>query len=75
MSPELSCSFCKKSEHEVAKLAAGPGVHICDACVAIAARVMQEADTTRTRVWIRLSRRLHERFAGWRRHSLLQPGA
>ena len=54
MSSELSCSFCKKSEHQVAKLAAGPGVYICDACVAIAARVMQEADATKTRVWIRL---------------------
>jgi len=30
----LCCSFCGKSEHDVAKLAAGPGgVHICDACV------------------------------------------
>jgi ATP-dependent Clp protease ATP-binding subunit ClpX len=30
----LCCSFCGKSEHEVAKLAAGPGgLHICDACV------------------------------------------
>jgi hypothetical protein len=31
---KLCCSFCGKSEREVAKLAAGPGgVHICDACV------------------------------------------
>jgi len=28
------CSFCLKSQHEVAKLVAGPGlVMICDACV------------------------------------------
>jgi hypothetical protein len=28
------CSFCGKSEREVAKLAAGPGgIHICDGCV------------------------------------------
>jgi ATP-dependent Clp protease ATP-binding subunit ClpX len=28
------CSFCLKSQHEVAKLVAGPGnVSICDACV------------------------------------------
>lgn len=31
---KLCCSFCGKSESEVAKLAAGPGgIHICDACV------------------------------------------
>lgn len=30
----LACSFCGRSEHDVAKLAAGPGgVHICDGCV------------------------------------------
>ena len=30
----LCCSFCGKSERDVAKLAAGPGgVHICDGCV------------------------------------------
>lgn len=30
----LCCSFCGKSERDVAKLAAGPGgIHICDACV------------------------------------------
>lgn len=36
----LRCSFCRKSESEVAKLVAGPRVLICDACVAIAARLM-----------------------------------
>ena len=29
----LHCSFCGKSQHEVAKLIAGPFVFICDACV------------------------------------------
>lgn len=34
MSGLLCCSFCGKSEHEIAKLAAGPGgIHICDECV------------------------------------------
>ncbi|MBX3583173.1 MAG: hypothetical protein KF810_14890 [Rhizobiaceae bacterium] len=34
MVKKLCCSFCGRSESEVAKLAAGPGgVHICDACV------------------------------------------
>jgi len=34
MRRKLCCSFCGKSEDEVAKLAAGPaGIHICDGCV------------------------------------------
>ena len=32
----LTCTFCRRSEHEVQKLVAGPGVYICDACVEIA---------------------------------------
>ncbi|HEY7383520.1 MAG TPA: ClpX C4-type zinc finger protein [Beijerinckiaceae bacterium] len=29
----LTCSFCRRSEHEVANLVAGPRVFICDACI------------------------------------------
>lgn len=29
----LSCSFCDRKQHEVAKLIAGPGIYICDRCV------------------------------------------
>lgn len=29
----MRCSFCGKEESAVAKLIAGPGVYICDACV------------------------------------------
>ena len=36
----LTCSFCGKSETDVAKLVAGPKVYICDRCVAIASRIM-----------------------------------
>jgi ATP-dependent Clp protease ATP-binding subunit ClpX len=32
-SSTLVCSFCHKSQHQVDKLIAGPGVHICDECV------------------------------------------
>ena len=32
----LTCTFCRRSEQEVRKLVAGPGVYICDACVEIA---------------------------------------
>ena len=31
----MYCSFCRKSQHEVKKLIAGPAVFICDACVAL----------------------------------------
>ncbi len=37
----LHCSFCGKSDQEVAKLAAGPGgLHICDECVATCQVIM-----------------------------------
>ena len=32
----LRCSFCSKSQTEVRKLIAGPGVYICEACAAAA---------------------------------------
>jgi hypothetical protein len=38
--PRLYCSFCRKSDKEVAKLIAGPGVHICDACVGLCNAVL-----------------------------------
>ena len=34
------CSFCGKSRAEVKKLIAGPGVYICDACVAVCQGVL-----------------------------------
>jgi hypothetical protein len=37
----LRCSFCGKSEREVAKLMAGPKVHICDACVGVCNRILE----------------------------------
>jgi ATP-dependent protease Clp ATPase subunit len=39
---KLRCSFCKKNEDEVAKLVAGPRVYICDNCIAIAKRIMDD---------------------------------
>jgi ATP-dependent protease Clp ATPase subunit len=46
----MKCSFCGKPDAEVAKLVAGPRrilrrVFICDACVAIAARLMAESES------------------------------
>jgi ATP-dependent Clp protease ATP-binding subunit ClpX len=38
----LACSFCGKSAADVAKLVAGPKVFICDQCVTMAAKIMNE---------------------------------
>lgn len=32
---DVRCSFCKKGQHDVRKLIAGPGVVICDECVEV----------------------------------------
>ncbi len=36
----LRCSFCYRSEAEVAKLVAGPRVYICDVCAEEVNRIM-----------------------------------
>jgi ATP-dependent Clp protease ATP-binding subunit ClpX len=36
----LRCSFCGRTAAQVAKLVAGPGVYICDACVKKASEIM-----------------------------------
>ena len=36
----LYCSFCRKHAGAVEKLIGGPGVFICDACVAICNRIL-----------------------------------
>jgi ATP-dependent Clp protease ATP-binding subunit ClpX len=46
---KLACSFCKRSEDEVAKLVAGPRVYICDKCAAEAVRIMNESDAVQMR--------------------------
>lgn len=38
----MVCNFCGKSEEQVTKLIAGPGVAICDECVAICTEILQE---------------------------------
>ena len=35
-----ACSFCMKSNTEVRKLIAGPGVYICDACVDLCVQII-----------------------------------
>ena len=36
----LRCSFCSKSQKEVKKLIAGPGVYICDECLDLCNEIM-----------------------------------
>jgi ATP-dependent Clp protease ATP-binding subunit ClpX len=38
----LRCSFCYKTQHEVAQLIAGPSVHICNECVDICNDVLEQ---------------------------------
>ncbi len=38
----LRCSFCGRSQDEVKKLIAGPGVYICDECVALCNNILAE---------------------------------
>jgi ClpX C4-type zinc finger len=40
-SKRLACSFCGRGAADVAKLVGGPGVFICDACVAAADRIIK----------------------------------
>ena len=40
------CSFCGKSQAEVKKLIAGPGVYICDACVTVCRNVLEKEFST-----------------------------
>ena len=45
---QLLCSFCGKSQRQVKKLIAGPGVYICDECIELCNDIIAEelADTT-----------------------------
>lgn len=38
----IHCSFCGKSQDEVAKIVAGPGVYICNECVDLCKRIIDE---------------------------------
>ncbi|MEN9245188.1 MAG: ATP-dependent protease ATP-binding subunit ClpX [Thermostichales cyanobacterium SRBZ-1_bins_19] len=39
---QLKCSFCGKSQDQVRKLIAGPGVYICDECVELCNEILDE---------------------------------
>lgn len=39
---QLKCSFCGKSQEQVKKLIAGPGVYICDECIELCNEIIEE---------------------------------
>ncbi len=44
----LKCSFCGKSQKQVKKLIAGPGVYICDECIDLCNEIIEEELTETT---------------------------
>jgi hypothetical protein len=42
-----NCSFCTKTEPQVDKMIAGPGVYICDACVALCNEILAAGEASR----------------------------
>ena len=42
----LSCSFCGKSQNDVRKLIAGPGVYICNECIGICNEIISDDEVT-----------------------------
>jgi ATP-dependent Clp protease ATP-binding subunit ClpX len=39
---QLRCSFCGKTQDQVRRLVAGPGVYICDECIALCEDILRE---------------------------------
>ncbi|HMU35102.1 MAG TPA: ATP-dependent Clp protease ATP-binding subunit ClpX [Pyrinomonadaceae bacterium] len=44
----LSCSFCGKSQNDVRKLIAGPGVYVCNECIDICNEIINDDERTDT---------------------------
>lgn len=47
---QLKCSFCGKSQRQVRKLIAGPGVYICDECIDLCNEIIDEELTEETQL-------------------------
>ena len=43
---KLRCSFCGKTQDQVRRLIAGPGVYICDECVTLCREILEEEEDT-----------------------------
>lgn len=44
----LNCSFCGKSQNDVRKLIAGPGVYVCNECIDICNEIINDDERTDT---------------------------
>lgn len=44
-----SCSFCLKASEDVGTLVAGPGVYICDGCVALCSQLIAAKPTAKAK--------------------------
>ena len=42
----LDCSFCHKTQEQVDKLIAGPGVYICDECIDLCQSILDSEPKT-----------------------------
>jgi hypothetical protein len=61
----LACSFCGKSQHDVAKLIAGPSVFICDECVNVCVGILHEGGTAPVSSPPTRHRRMLDRVRDW----------
>jgi len=48
----LKCSFCGKTQKQVKKLIAGPGVYICDECIELCNEIIEDELTESTSLGI-----------------------
>jgi ATP-dependent Clp protease ATP-binding subunit ClpX len=74
---QLRCSFCGKRETEVSKLVAGPRVYICDECVALASRIMEDNSNdykqqpeVKSSIWSTIMTRFRELLRGYKTQHL-----
>ena len=47
---QLKCSFCGKTQDQVRKLVAGPGVYICDECIELCNEIIEEEFSDETEI-------------------------
>ena len=43
---QVCCSFCGKSQSQVKRMVAGPGVYICDECVALCQEIIESENVS-----------------------------
>jgi len=62
------CNFCGKSQDQVRKLIAGPGVFICDQCVELANKVLHEEGSPAPDLPVRRPSSPLQSLSGWFRN-------